>query len=31
MTTALNQLLFDQREKVFIGEHIAFSVEMSML
>ena len=31
MTTMLNQLFFDQREKVLIEKHIAFSVETYVL
>ena len=29
MATVFNQLFFDQRVKVLIGKHIAFSVEKS--
>ena len=31
MTTGLNQLFFDQREKVLVGKYIVFSVEESVL
>ena len=31
MTTVLNQLFFDQREKVWIEKHIAFSVKKRVL
>ena len=31
MTTALNQLFFDQREKVLIGKHLAFCGEVCVV
>ena len=31
MATVLNQLFLDQREKVLIGKHVAFSVEKSVV
>ena len=31
MTTVLNQLFFDQREKVFIGKRISFSVKKNVV